>query len=80
MLIFFLNIPVYSEKTSYCFIVPLLVIPGGFLLFFTLYAEVTLNSELKSGLYMLYEWGKRELARYQHSDQSAQNPQGLMIY
>lgn len=50
----------------------------GFPPFFTLYAEVTLNSELKSGLYMLYEWGKRELARYQHSDQYAQNPQGAI--
>lgn len=27
---------------------------------------------------MLYEWGKRELARYQHSDQSAQNPEGAI--
>lgn len=39
---------------------------GGGIPFFTFYAEVTLNSELKSGLYMLYVWGKRELARYQH--------------
>lgn len=42
---------------------------GGGIPFFTFYAEVTLNSELKSGLYMLYVWGKRELARYQHFPQ-----------